>query len=173
MNVFVARCWAFLSMGVGLGQSEDSFVCFDVKPTQRACARDFLRDRKKTKKGKVSEQSTEYKSWWQAGKGDGQRESTAEGGVGTCGSRIQVRQRERLSQRSWYLCGNFVRVHARDSHKWQKSAKNFPLHTLRPDPSPYLFVLLSRLYMLYLLHMKCSWSEIRETTRLSNGHELV
>ena len=40
------------SVGVGVSerQSEDSFVCFVAKPTQRACVRDFLRDRKKTMK---------------------------------------------------------------------------------------------------------------------------
>ena len=36
-------------VGVGKCQSEDSFVCFGAKPTQRACARDFPRDRKRTK----------------------------------------------------------------------------------------------------------------------------
>ena len=52
---------AFVSVGVGVGerQSEDSFVCFGTKPTQWACARDFPRDRKKTRKGKVPKQSTE------------------------------------------------------------------------------------------------------------------
>ena len=47
------------SVGVGVSerQSEDSFVCFGVKPTQRAWARDFQRDRKKTRKSKVQEQS--------------------------------------------------------------------------------------------------------------------
>ena len=44
------------SVGVGERQLEDSFVYFGVKPTQRACTRDFLRYRKKTRKGKVQEQ---------------------------------------------------------------------------------------------------------------------
>ena len=49
------ECIRSVGMGVGVGehQSEDSFVCFGAKPTQRACAQDFLRDRKKTRKGKV------------------------------------------------------------------------------------------------------------------------
>ena len=57
---------AFISVGVGKYPSEDSFVCFGAKPTQRACARDFLRDRKRTREGrpqssqeKEAEQSTE------------------------------------------------------------------------------------------------------------------
>ena len=37
-------------------QSADSFVCFDVKPTQRAWGQDFL---KKTRKSKVPVKSTD------------------------------------------------------------------------------------------------------------------
>ena len=48
----VIRCWAFISVGVGKCQSEDSFVCFGAKPTQRACARNFPRDRKRTREGR-------------------------------------------------------------------------------------------------------------------------
>ena len=44
---------------MGERQPEDSFVCFGAKPTQKACARDFLRNRKKTRKGEVPGQSTE------------------------------------------------------------------------------------------------------------------
>ena len=47
------------SVDVGERQSEDSFVCFGAKPTQRVRMRDFLRDRKKTRKDKVPEQSTD------------------------------------------------------------------------------------------------------------------
>ena len=41
-------------MGVGVGKclSEDSLVCFGVKHTQRACVRDFPRDRKRTREGR-------------------------------------------------------------------------------------------------------------------------
>ena len=48
---------SFVYVGVDLCQSEDHFVCFGVKPTQRACARDYLRDRKRTREGKVPEQN--------------------------------------------------------------------------------------------------------------------
>ena len=37
-------------IGVGERPSEDSFVSFGAKTTQRACTRDFLRDRENTKK---------------------------------------------------------------------------------------------------------------------------
>ena len=58
-------------MSVRECQSEDSFVCFGAKPTQRDSARDFLRDLKKTRKGKVPEKSTEEGSQQKLGKGDG------------------------------------------------------------------------------------------------------
>ena len=56
----VARCWAFISVGVGIGECQsDSFICFGAKTTQRAWSRDLLRDQKKTWEGKVQGQSTE------------------------------------------------------------------------------------------------------------------
>ena len=59
---------AFVSVGVSVYQSADSFVCFGAKPTQMACVLDFLRDRKKTKKGEVPGQSTEEGSQQKSGK---------------------------------------------------------------------------------------------------------
>ena len=47
------RC---VGMGVDERHSEDSFVCFGAKPTRSAFAGDFLRDWKKMRKCKVSEQ---------------------------------------------------------------------------------------------------------------------
>ena len=35
--------------------------------------------------------------------------------AGTCEHRGLVSQRERMSQRPWWFCGNFARIHARDS----------------------------------------------------------
>ena len=89
------------SMGVGEYQSEDSFICFGAKPTQRACTRDFLQEQKKMRKDKVPRQSTEDRSLQQSGKGDGQREAAAEEGAGIFGPRSQVTQCERMCQRSW------------------------------------------------------------------------
>ena len=64
----------------------------------------------------------------------------------TCGLRGRVGQRERMSQRSWWLCWNFARIHARDSlqiHEvLSKSVTNFSLLALGVNPSPWLFVLL-------------------------------
>ena len=72
----------------------------------------------------------------QSGKGDGQRKAAAGRGAGTCGPRGRVSQRERMSQRSWYLCGDFVRVHARDSTEAQNTSKVPP--PKKKQTSPFL-----------------------------------
>ena len=161
-------------------QSEDSFVRFGAKPTQRACLRDFLRDREKTRESKVPGQSTEESSQQKLGEGAGQRKVTAKRGVGTCGLRGRVGQREKMSQRSWWLCGNFT-----TDYRYIKtplnSVKNFSLLALGAKPSLCLFVLLffhslgcvcCVLCCLYS-NVKCPWLKMRETTRRSDCHELV
>ena len=47
-------CW----YGYGC-QLENPFVCFGAKPTQRACAGDFPRDRKRTREGRFQGQEKE------------------------------------------------------------------------------------------------------------------
>ena len=54
-----------------------------------------------------------------------------------------------VSQRSWWLCGNFARIHARDSP--QKSVINFSLLALGANPSSWLFVLCSTLSVVYVV----------------------
>ena len=49
----VARWVTFVYLGVDLYHSEDPFVCFGAKPTQRACTRDYPRDQKRAREGKV------------------------------------------------------------------------------------------------------------------------
>ena len=150
------------SVGVGVGehQTEDSFVCFGTKPTLRAYVWDFLQDQKKTRKGKVPEQWSE--------RSDTQGEAT-------------VRERRLLKSaaeaRSWdlwtqkpsqtvraddtvFLCGNFIQIHAHDSHRMPEKC----LLTLRANPSLCLFVLLSSTlcYICYICcifvrHVKCPW----------------
>ena len=39
-------------LGAGGCQSEDPFVCFGTKPTERACVRDLPRDQKQTMEGR-------------------------------------------------------------------------------------------------------------------------
>ena len=90
------------SMGVGVGEhlSEDSFVRFGAKPTQRACAQDILWNWKKTRKYRIPEKNREELAIVRERQGS-EREAAAEGGVGTCRLWGQVGQRERISQRSW------------------------------------------------------------------------
>ena len=134
----------FVSVGVDECQSEDSFVCFGKKPTQRTCARDILGDRKKTREGKVPEQSTEETSQQNTGKGDREKRLPSEES-GPVALKNQDSQRERMSQRSWWLYGNFGRIHIRDSQmhrKPHKSVTNFFLLALGANPSSCWFVLL-------------------------------
>ena len=75
-------------------------------------------------------------------------------GVRTCGSRSQVRQRERV---------NFIRVLASDNHRMTEKCQNFTLHTITANPNPCLFVLSSTLgYICYVCckfvnHLKYPW----------------
>ena len=122
-------------VGVSECQSEDPFVCFGVKPTQRACAQDLPRDRKRTREGKVPEQNRPGNR--------SRRKPTAR----IYGSRGQVGQRERMSQHSWWLCRNFTLIHARDSSQMHRklceSVTHFSLLALGANPSPCLLVLFS------------------------------
>ena len=83
-------------------------------PHKEPCARDFLRDRKKTREGKVPGHSTEA-SQEKSREDDSVRGAAARRGVGSCGLRSQVSQRKRMRQRSYWLCRDFARIHARDS----------------------------------------------------------
>ena len=116
----------FISVGVGKCQSEDSFVCYVTKPTQRACAWDFPQDRKRTSEGKSQGEQNRKKQWRNQGieqtrtvertgqsAEQGSRQKRA--GARACGLRGRVGQRERMSQYSWWLCGNFIQIHTCDS----------------------------------------------------------
>ena len=50
---------AFISVGVGKCQSEDSLVCFGAKPTQRTSTQNFPFDRKRTRVGRPQSQEKE------------------------------------------------------------------------------------------------------------------
>ena len=102
------RC---VGVGVGKYQSEDSFVCFGAKLTQRACARDFPRDRKRTREGRPQsqeeskhkrDQGREQSSRQKSGEADSQLRSQQKR-AGACGLRRWVDQREKMSQHSWWL----------------------------------------------------------------------
>ena len=132
-------------MSVGECQLKDHFFRFGTKPTQRACARDFLRDWKKMWEGKDPGQSIEKGSkqklvgmyWLEM--------AAARRGVGTCRLKNQGSQCERMSQRSWWLYWIFACIHAWDSQMHttlHESVTNFSLIALGTNPSPCLFVLL-------------------------------
>ena len=120
-----------------------------------------LRSRKRTREGRSQReqkkpndrtgQSAGESCQQKSVEADGEKKATA----GTCGSRGRVDQREWMSQHSWWLCGDFARIHAPDSPQIQgklhKSVTNFSHLVLGANPSPCLFVLfppLSRLCML-------------------------
>ena len=175
---------AFVFVGVRVSecQLQDTFVCFGAKRTQSACLRDFLRNWKFTREGKVPDQWTE----------EGSQQERA---VDRSRGKATFEQREELGPvdlearsvkaRGWVsipggFVGIFAWIHALDnshmSRKLHKSVANFSLLALWPNPSPCFFFLLF-LCMLYLVYMqnnvKCPWPEMRETTRRSEGHELV
>ena len=122
-------------VGVSKCQSEDSFVCFGAKPTQRACARDFLRDR--TREGRFqgrTDQSTGESSRQKSGEADGRTNV--------------VGQREKISQHSWWLRENFARIHARDSSQNARKVS---------QTSPFLRLELTqfRICSLFFHHLGC------------------
>ena len=83
---------------------------------------------------------------------------TAKWGVGTCGLRSQVSQRERMRQRSWWLCRNFARTHACNSQMHRipyKSVTNFSLLALGANPSPCLLFFSFTLSVVYVVLCVC------------------
>ena len=128
---------------VGKCQSEDSSVCFGAKPTQRACTRDFPRDRKRTREGRPESQQM----WTE--------EIRAENRA--------VSRREQATARMWGLKAGLADVRgwvsvpygfvgisleytlalAHRCTECYKSITNFSLLALGANPSPRLFVLFS------------------------------
>ena len=91
----MTRWMAFVYVGVGMCQSEDPFVCFGAKPTQRSCARDYLWDRRRTRESSVQEQDrTEQNRRNQSAEQDSRQKRA---GVRTCGLRRRIGQREKMS----------------------------------------------------------------------------
>ena len=136
--------------------SEDPFVYFGAKPTQRACARDLPQDRKRTNEGR-SERETE---------GDNRQEravkrrSVKEWEQGREETSLQKSERRLLrpvdqqmpgwptrEDKSVLLVawGSFARVHARVSpqkHRMHQSVNDFSLLPLGTNPNPWFFVFL-------------------------------
>ena len=86
--------------GYGCGcQSEDPSVRFGAKPTQRACARDFLRDKKRTREGRPHNQEKSAEET----RGVGSREQVTASKCGPDAGLATVRGLVSLP-------GNFVRI---------------------------------------------------------------
>ena len=107
----------------------------------------------------------------------GSRQKRAE--ARACGLRGRVGQCERMSQRSWWLCGNFTQIHNHTSpqihRKLHKSVTNSSLLMLRVRVCLFSFLPPSRLCMLCFVclqrNVKYPWPEMSETTRRSDSHE--
>ena len=131
----VTRRVAFISVGVGTCQSEDSFVCFGRKPTRRACARDFPRHQKRTR-----ERSSRDVGRTEETKAVNRREQE----LG------QWNQARLANARKWVsIPSGFVGISldytlalAHRSTKCEESVTNFSFLALGAKPSPWLFVLL-------------------------------
>ena len=154
-------------MNVGKYQSEDPFVCFGTKPTQRACTWDFPQDWKRTREGRSQriEKEAEQKRPGQNRKevdrtGQSAKENRSRGKptARMCGPRGPVGQCGRMSQHSWWLGGNFARIHTCNSSECYESVTNFSLLVLRAIPNPCLFVLfssiLSVVYVVFCVSVK-------------------
>ena len=136
----------FVSVGVSECQSEDSFVCFGAKPTQRACTQYFAWDWKKMREGKVPGQWTEGSQQeraegWLLGDKLGPVDpeaglANARGCVSVPGGCVVI-----------LLGYTLVIVHS----KHHKSVTNFSLLALGDNPSPCLFVLFFHLSIVYVV----------------------
>ena len=93
-------------------QSEDLFVCFGAKPTQKAGERDFPQDRKRTREGRSQREQKKPVNRRGQNRAVSRREQAT---ARTCGRRGRVGQHERISLRSWWLCENFAQIHAHAS----------------------------------------------------------
>ena len=101
-------------------QLEDPFVCFGAKPTQRSCTRDFPRDWKNIEgiQQKRAEQKKPVDRAGQSREHDSQQERA---GVRACGLRVRFTNMKEWVRSPGWLCGNFARIHARDSLQKRKS----------------------------------------------------
>ena len=106
-------------ISVGECQSEEHFICLSTKTTQRACARGVTQDRKRTRESKVPEQDrTEEGSQQERAVNRSQGKLTVRKRrlIGSVDPEAGlVNARGWMSQRSWWLCGNFAWIHTRDS----------------------------------------------------------
>ena len=174
MGAFVLWCW-------GGWMPVRVFLCLFWHETHTKS----LRARFPTRPGEDEERQGPKAVNRSRGKATVRERRAAKRGVGVCGLRSQVSQRERASQRSWWLCGNFTRIHARDSpqmhRKPQKSVINFSPLALGANLSPcclffFFSSTLSVVYVVsYVFVKQCKILLVGDERKAwrSDGHELV
>ena len=140
-------------------KSENPFVCFGPKPTQRACAQDHPRNRKRTRERRSQrrvgrrEQSREGCSQQkesvkrcESGREETSQQKSGRWLLGTVDLRIQGWPTREDKSALLVACGSFARIHDRDSQQMHgqlhKSITNFSLLALGANSSLWLFVLL-------------------------------
>ena len=121
-------------------QSENPFVCFGAKPTQRACARDLPRDRKMTWEGRSQRQSAgegSQEKWTELTSLQKRTEQPTEvrkAAASTCGLRCQVSQREKMNQHSsvalWEFRSNTRSRLLTEAQNARKVSQNSPVLSL-------------------------------------------
>ena len=144
----VERCWAFV---VWVCASQRIPLFWHETQTKSLCTRFPMRleedEGRKVPELNISNQSIEVRESWRS------RKASAR----ICGHRGRVGQSEMMSQRSWWLCGNFARVHVHTSpqmhRKLRKGVTNFSLLALGANSSLCLFVLLV-VYVVFCVFVK-------------------
>ena len=114
-------CDTVRSVSVCGYQSENYFVCFGAKPTQRACARDLLRDRMWVKGGRKIREKTV--SWQRRPEEVSQQKGAEELSRLETAVKRRTQSTEVSMASSFY--GGFARVHARvSSQNARKVSRN-------------------------------------------------
>ena len=147
------------------------FVCFGAKPTQRACAREDEKRQSplavKRSRGKATVRERRLLSK-ELGPVDSEvRSANVRGCVSVPAGCMGISPR-------------YTPAISTDTQKTTEGCQNLSLLVLWAKPGLCLFVLLSStlgytfcVCWVFVKHVKCPWPEMRETTRRSEGHELV
>ena len=149
-------------MSVGVGASQRIPLFWHETPTKGLRARFPTRPEEDEGRQETDQSTQQNKTVYRTGESVEQGSRQKRAGTRACGLRGQVGQSERISQRSWWLCGNFARIHTHASsqkhRKQHKSVTNFSLLALGANPSLCLFVLfssaLSVVYVVFCVSVK-------------------
>ena len=169
---YVTRWEAFVSVGVGVVASQRIPLSVLVRNPHKGLALE-ISDETGRGWGMEGPRVGRIEKWTE----EGSRQKRA--GDRACGVRCRVGQREKMSQHSWWLWGNFARIHARDSsqsaRKVSQTSPFLSLELTQVRISLFSFLQPSRLCMSFFMcphgNVKYPWPEMGETTRGSDGHE--